>query len=201
MNAVAARRGAGGMMLPLRDVLGCAAAGLVLAGTLVAVVNAASAGSIPDSAQMSELRLAAAKAPVLLVHGDFGLRELRKPLLDSTGVRSATWEAAAHARPAIVSTADAPHAAPPPPITWNQISSLETQHQQKTKWTLLGGITGLALGALIYGTSDSTGETGEIPPGAAWLLAAPMAGVAAGFVVGSMTGKRTIYPQPSQENP
>jgi len=175
--------------------------GLAISAATAGMAVAASAGTIPDSAQMSELRLAAAKAPVLLVRGDFGLRELRKPLLDSTGVRSATWESAAHARPAIVTTADAPHAALPPPITWNEISSLETQHQQKTKWTLMGGITGLALGALIYGLSDDTAATGEIPEGAGWLFGLPPVGAMTGFVAGSLVGKRTIYPQPSQENP
>ena len=184
------------MIAPLALLLALAVAGMVT----VAVTAAVSAGTIPDSAQMSELRLAAAKAPVLLVHGDFGLRGLRKPLLDSTGVRSATWESAAHARPAIVSTPDAPHAASPPLITWNEISSLETQHQQKTKWTLMGGITGLALGALIYGTSNPTDETGESWGAAGWLVGAPFIGAVAGFITGSLTGKRTIYPQPRQEN-
>jgi len=178
-----------------------ATAGLALSGATAALAATATAGAIPDSAQMSELRRAAAKAPVLLVRGDFGLRELRKPLLDSTGVRSATWESAAHARPAIVSTADAPHAAPPPLMTWNEISSIETQHQQKTKWTLMGGITGLAVGMLIYGLSDDQPATGEIPEGAGWLFGLPPVCAMAGFIVGSMTGTRTIYPQPSQENP
>lgn len=179
-----------------------AMAGLAAAWTTAALAVAASAGAIPDSVQMSELRLAAAKAPVVLVRGDFGLRELRKPLLDSTGVRSANRESAAHARPAIVSTAHPPHAAPPPLIAWNEISSLETQHQQKTKWTLMGGITGLAVGMLIYGLSDDQSPaTGEIPEGAGWLFGLPVVGATAGFVTGSLAGTRTIYPQPSQENP
>jgi hypothetical protein len=167
----------------------------------IALAVAASAGAIPDSTQMSELRLAAAKAPVLLVRGDFGLRELRNPLLDSTGVRSASWEPAAHARPAIISTPDAPHTAMPAPIAWERISSLETQHQQKTKCTLMGGITGLALGMLMYGVSDNQAATGELSEADRWLLSMPPAGLAVGFVVGMMTGKRTIYPQPSQGNP
>jgi hypothetical protein len=178
-----------------------AMAGLAASGATAATAVSALAGAIPDSVQMSELRLAAAKAPVLLVRGDFGLRELRKPLLDSTGVRSANWESAAHARPAIVSTADAPHATPPPRITWNEISSIETQHQQKTKWTLMGGITGLAVGMLIFGLSDDTAETGELPPGAGWLFGLPVVCATTGFIVGSMTGTRTIYPQSPQENP
>ena len=173
-----------------------AAASLAISGVTAAMAVAASAGAIPDSVQMSELRLAAAKAPVLLVRGDFGLRELRKPLFDSTGVRSANCESAAHARPAIVSTADAPHAAVPPPITWNEISSLETQHQQKTKWTLMGGITGLAVGMLVYGLSVDHPATGEIPEGAGWLFGLPVVGATAGFVVGSFTGTRLVYPKP-----
>jgi hypothetical protein len=176
-----------------------ATAGLALSGATAALAATATAGTIPDSAQMSELRLAAAKAPVLLVRGDFGLRELRKPLLDSTGVRSATWESAAHARPAIVSTADAPHAAPPPLMTWNEISSIETQHQQKTKFALMGGITGLAVGLLIAGTGSETSES-EALGKAAWVIGGPMLGVIGGFVVGSFVGTKTVYSSPHQES-
>src|SRR5262249_60736977 len=125
---------------------------------------------------------------------DSGAQGVGRPLRASRGARSAHWESAAHARPAIVSTADAPHAAPPSPIAWHQISSLETQHQQKLKWSLLGGITGLALGALIYGLGDPNAETGEIPESTAWALGMPVLGVTAGFIAGSFAGKQTIYP-------
>jgi hypothetical protein len=178
-----------------------AVAGIATAWAAVVLTVAATAGPIPDSAQMSELRMAAAKAPLLLVHGDFGVRELRKPLLDSTGVRSEQWESAARARPAIIATPDAPHPVAMP-IAWTDISSLETQRQQKLKWTLIGGITGLALGALIYSRYDDTSNaTGELPEGAGWLMGLPPLGLAVGFVAGSMTGKRTIYPHPPQGNP
>jgi hypothetical protein len=177
-----------------------AVAGIATAWAAVVLTVAATAGPIPDSAQMSELRMAAAKAPLLLVHGDFGVRELRKPLLDSTGVRPTKWNSGPHATPEGKTVHVQGEYATGEPIAWSDISSLETQHQQKTKWALMGGITGLAVGALMFGLTDSTAETGSWE-GVGWVVGAPMVGVMAGFIVGSMTGKRTIYPQPLQGNP
>jgi len=184
-------------MLPVREVLTCAAAGLMMAGAMMVMASAGSAGPVPDSMQMSELRRTAAKAPVLLVRGDFGLVEVRKALLDSTGVRSTSWESAAHVRPAIV-TADAP----PPvrmPIPWSGIESIETQHQQKTKFALMGGITGLAAGLLIAGTSSDTSESDAIGK-AGWVIGGPMLGMIGGFVIGSFVGTKTVYSSPPQES-
>ena len=177
-----------------------AALGLAFGGTLVGGVSTAVGGAVPDSGQMATLRAAATKAPVLLVRGDFGLQEIRKPLLDSTGVRSATWESEAHTRPAVFSAPDATHAPATAPIAWSAISTIHTQHQRKLQGAIAGFVVGLAVGAAVYASTDS-GYSGEEYGSAGWVLGAPVLGTIAGFVIGSFTGTRLVYPKPFQETP
>ena len=174
--------------------------GLAVGWTLTGWVSTAAGGAIPDSSQMSTLRAAAAKAPVLLVRGDFGLQEIRKPLLDSTGVRSATWESQAHARPAVFTAPDPTHAPAAAPIAWSEISTIHTQHQRKLQGAIAGFVVGLAVSAVIYASTDP-GNSGEDYGSAAWVLGAPMLGVIGGFAIGSFTGTRLVYPKPIQETP
>jgi len=172
----------------------------LMLGTATTVAIARNAGAaVPDSAQMIQLRQAAAQAPVLIVRGDFGLREVRHPLIDSAGVHSASWESATHTRPALFTTSDAPRAAKTAPLAWHQISTLETQRPMKLKGTLMGGITGLALGMLLVGTNNTGTFSGDYR-NVAYLLGMPMTGAVAGFVIGSLSGTRTIYSAPSREN-
>jgi hypothetical protein len=172
----------------------------LMLGTAATVATALDAGgAIPDSTQMILLRRAAAQAPVLIVRGDFGLRELRHPLIDSTGVRSASWERTTHTRPALFATPDAPRSAVTGPLAWHQISTLETQRPMRLKGTLIGGITGLAAGMLMVGTTDTGTFTGDYR-NVGYLVGMPMTGAVAGFVIGSLSGFRTIYSAPSREN-
>jgi hypothetical protein len=144
---------------------------------------------------MSELRRAAAKAPVLLVRGDFGLREVHDALLDSTGVRSAKAESEWRQRPAVSTTSSDTSVAMPSLIAWNDIASLETQHPQKLKGALFGGVTGLAISMLIVGLNNETNTSEGFTRSESLALGMPFLGVTTGFIVGAFAGTRTIYPQ------
>jgi len=85
------------------------------------------------------------------------------------------------------------------PIHWSHIESIETQHPQKTKFALMGGITGLAVGLLIAGTGSDTSESDAIGK-AGWVIGGPMLGMIGGFVIGSFVGTKTVYSSPPQES-
>ena len=59
-----------------------------------------------------------------------------------------------------VHVAGAPRTASPPPVVQERDLEPETQHQQKTKWTLMGASPGSPLGRWSTDTSDPTDGTG-----------------------------------------
>jgi len=162
------------------------------------VPEAATAGSTPDPRQLVAMRDAVARAPVLLVRGDFGLRELRHAWLDSTGV-SARRDPAWRPRPALIASAVAPRPEAPPTIPWSEITSLETQRPKKLQGAVAGFVIGLAAGASLAGLHEET-YTGDYTR-VALILGTPAAGVVAGTLIGSLSGTKVIYRAPTQENP
>ena len=170
---------------------------LVLAGPTA--VRAGDAGVIPDSTQMKALREAVRRAPVVLVRGDFGLREFYHARLDSTGIRSAREESAWRPRPALIATADAPRPPVPPTIAWSEISTMETQRPKKLQGAIGGLVVGLAIGltlALNYEARYSEDFTGL-----GLLLGPPFVGLIGGTILGSLSGTKVIYRAPTRENP
>ena len=165
-----------------------------LALALVAPIAARSdgGGAIPDSARMAALRGAIARAPVLLVRGDFGLREFWHPVLDSAGVRPGRK---APPRPALFTAADAPRPAVAPPIPWREISTMQTQRPKKLQGAIVGGVLGLAVGFLILEGSQGDDDLRAL----GLIIGAPTTGVLLGTFLGSLSGTRTIYRAPTWE--
>jgi len=164
---------------------------LVLGAWLVGA-SAAAAGTAPEAATLERLRLDGARGVRVL--GEFGVKVVHHPLLDSTGVRSADWAAAAAARPALFATADAPHPAVPAPIPWSDIQEIKTNRQHKLRGAVIGGVVGLATALLVVGTDE-----GDEGGAAGALIGAPIVGALLGTFIGSLTGSKTIYR--AQENP
>jgi len=180
------------------------AAALVVAVALglptAIAARAEEGGAIPDPARMAALRDAVRRAPVLLVRGDFGLRELRDARLDSSGVRSAQQESAKRPRPALLATADAPSTALSPIIPWSEISSLETQRPKKLQGAVAGFVVGLTVGTTLALEHEDT-YSGEDYTGVALLAGSPVLGILLGTLVGSLSGTKVIYRAPIQETP
>lgn len=166
---------------------------LVIA-TLAAPI--AAAGAIPDADGMAELREAVARSPVLLVRGDFGLREFHGAWLDSSGIQRA---ARVRARPALFVSADAP----PPPVAkvipWSEITTMETQRPKKLQGAVGGFVVGLAVGVTLAMNHEA--KNSDDFTGVALLLAPPMVGLLGGTILGSLSGTKVIYRAPTQENP
>jgi hypothetical protein len=171
-----------------------AAAALALA---LVMADAATAGATPDPAQLTTMKDAVARAPVLLVRGDFGLRELRHARLDSTGV-SAPPEPARPARPALFATADVPRPVAPATIAWSEITSLETQRPRKLRGALAGLVVGLATGITLALTHEA--RHSDDYTGLALLTGPPTGGLLLGAFLGSLTGTHVIYRAPTQES-
>lgn len=147
-------------------------------------------GAIPDSSTMAGLRDLAGRSPVLRATGDRWTKELRHPLLDSSGVRSADWEAAARRRPALLVTPDAaPPATPLAPIPWSEIQRLETVHQRK----LAGAAAGAGLGLVVaLATTLGLGSGSEVAP-TGIISGSIVIGAILGTFAGSLRGAKTIY--------
>ena len=167
-----------------------------LATALVALIcDPAYAGpdpvpAVPDSATMAGLREAVARAPILVVTSHRGVHDLRRARMDSTGVWSASWEDAADARPALITTTDAARPAVKP-IAWGEIERLQTQHPHKLRGAVAGAVLGLAVSVLVLGSSG--GMTTDAEAGAAVVLGPMVLGALVGTFVGSAVGTKTIY--------
>lgn len=163
----------------------------------LAIPGAATAGATPDPAQIAAMREAIAGAPVLLVRGDFGVREFHRARVDSDGV-SAHPESRRTPRPGVFVTADAPPPAVPSAIPWSEITSLETQRPKKLQGAVGGLVIGLALGLTLALNYDSTEEDWTA---VGFLIGTPMLGAFAGTIIGSFSGTKVIYRAPTQEKP
>ncbi|MGH7729989.1 MAG: hypothetical protein ACRENJ_01925 [Candidatus Eiseniibacteriota bacterium] len=173
-------------------------AALALALSIPTAARAEERGAIPDQAQLAAMRDAVARAPVLLVRGDFGLRELHHAWLDSTGVRPAREESARGPRPALFATADAPRAAAPPTIAWSQISSLATQRPRKLRGAVAGFGIGLVVGVTLASLREDS-YTGDLT-NLGLVVGTPAGGLVIGTILGSLSGTKVIYRAPTQEN-
>lgn len=171
---------------------------LVAALALAAPIAASSepAGAIPDAASMMALRQAVARSPVLLVRGDFGLREFHGAWIDSGGIQRASQ---GRTRPALFVSRDAP---PPPAamvIPWSQISTLETQRPRKLQGAIGGLVVGLAIGLTLSMNYES--KYTEDWTGVGLLLGPPFVGLVGGTILGSLSGTKVIYRAPTREKP
>jgi len=160
------------------------------------VPESATAGSTPDPRQLVAMRDAVARAPVLLVRGDFGVREVRHAWLDSTGVGPSRPESARRPRPALFATADAPRPEPPPTIAWSEIESLETQKSKKLQGAMGGFVVGLTAGFTVALTYEPKNSEDMTPAGL--LVGLPMLGLISGTILGSLSGSKVIYRAPTQ---
>lgn len=164
--------------------------------TALVIPEAATAGSTPDPRQLVAMRAAVARAPVLLVRGDFGVREVLHAWLDSTGVRPSPPESARRPRPALIASADAPRPEPPPTIAWSEIESLETQKSKKLQGAMGGFVVGLTAGFTVALTYEPKNSEDMTPAGL--LVGLPMLGLISGTILGSLSGSKVIYRAPTQ---
>ena len=171
------------------------AAGLMVVSLAASVPAAADRGrAVPDAAALAAMREAAGRGGGVRVIGSFGQREIRHPVLDSTGVRSADWEAASAARPALFVTKDTPRPAAPAPIAWSEIEELKAGKQHTLRGAVVGATLGLAAALTAIGMSDGGDELG----GYGVFVTSVAMGAVIGTFVGSLSGSKTIYR--AQEN-
>jgi hypothetical protein len=169
---------------------------MCVAAELATAADAA-AGEVPDSAQLAELRAELKPPRVARLIGTFGTLEIRHPLLDSTGVRSADWDA--RTRAAIVVTGDTPPAKVRPTIPWSEISEMQSGQNRVMQGALIGLAAGLLIGSGLvldsFGTDDGKTAVQAIATGIGVAVATPFAGA----LIFSGRGWHTIYPRvPSQ---
>ena len=158
----------------------------------VAVAAAeAAVGSVPDSAQLVELRRVVATSRVLRVAADFGWEAIGDPILDSTGIRSASW----HQRPALITTVGTPPRTARPPIPWTRISTLQVGRSKTLQGAVGGTLIGLVLGAGLAMATIPSGYSDEADGYRAVALFGGTAvlGTIVGTYLGWKSGFRTIY--------
>ena len=176
--------------------IGIGAFAMCVAAALATAADAA-AGEIPDATQLAELRAELKPPRMARLIGTFGTLEIKHPLLDSTGVRSADWDA--RTRTAIVVTGDTPPAKVRPPIPWSEISEMQSGQNRVMQGALIGLAAGLLVGSGLvldsFGTGDGKTALQAIATGIGVAFAAPFAGA----LIFSGRGWRTIYRRaPSQ---
>jgi hypothetical protein len=151
--------------------------------------------AVPDSARLAGLRRAVAEAPVLRVVGESGRERIPDPILDSSGVRSATWVPVASRRPALFTTERTAPVAARPPIPWSRISALETGRPKALQGAVGGTVIGFVLGAGIALAVLPRGYVSESEGlrSIGIVSGATIAGTLVGTLIGSQRGFRPIY--------
>jgi hypothetical protein len=178
---------------------------LALCFSLAAAVPSGAAarvvGSAPDSSEVAALRDRLSSEPTILVIGTFGTREIRRPLVDATGVRSRAWEERAHRRPALVVIGQAARPVLPPPIAWSQISEVQVGGASAARGALIGTLIGalIGVGMTASGLFDLTSS--EFPLALVIVPSATLGGAAAGTMVSSAIGWKTVYRAPVDRAP
>ena len=151
--------------------------------------------SVPDAAQLAELRTQLSPPRMAKLIGAFGTLEIKHPLVDSTGVSSADW-ARPEGRPALILAAGTPPANVRPPIPWSEISEIQSGRSRVTRGALIGLAAGLLIGSSVvldsFGTDDGKTALQAIATGIGVAVAAPFVGAA----IFSGHGWRTIYRRP-----
>jgi len=142
---------------------------LAAAGT--APTGFADRGRTPSASELAALRQKLADQQLVRLMGpSISERDIERPLVDSSGVRSANWTPR---RSGLFVSADAPPAHAEAPVPWSQITEIQTGHTMTNRGMLIGAALGLfASGFVMTGItrSSSTGggarDPGRCPGGA-----------------------------------
>lgn len=154
---------------------------LAAAGT--APTGFADRGRTPSASELAALRQKLADQQLVRLMGpSISERDIERPLVDSSGVRSANWtprrSVRAHEQPAPPAHAEAP-------VPWSQITEIQTGHTMTNRGMLIGAALGLfASGFVMTGItrSSSSGEAGL-----ATLVVVPVA-LVTGALIGASIG-------------
>jgi len=118
---------------------------------LLAAAVGEAATPVPDPATLDALRADLTQAKIVRVTSASGTQMLRDVRLDSLGIASTRWGAGAGARPALFTSRDAMPPPAPRPISWSDISRIET------------GGTNVPIAALkMIGSRSTNGSEGAI---------------------------------------
>lgn len=175
----------------------------VLSSFIVAFASPVAAGPVPDTVQIAAMRQAIVDVPLVRVRGDFGTQSGHRPRLDSSGILFTEPLGGPH--DAMLTSIGNP--GPAEPIPWRQITSVETDRASAGKYTIVGGLFGLAVGYAVVLTTTNTLSLENQQHHALTVLGVSTAGgLGLGFLLGSLGEHRTIYPPPAggalvQRNP
>ena len=156
---------------------------LLIVDLLAAAVGEA-ATPVPDPATLDALRADLTQAKIVRVTSASGTQMLRDVRLDSLGIASARWGAGAGARPALFTPQDAMPPPAPRPISWSDISRIETGSTNVPIAALKGLVVGGLLGYAVWATIP-TGEDGGQGPAGVIIGVPALAGLALGAWLGS----------------
>jgi hypothetical protein len=164
----------------------------------LAAPEVAAALDAPDSAALAALRARASAEPMLRVVGTFGAQVIHRPILDSSGVRSADWDFVG--RPAVFVGENAPPRPAQAPIAWSRISEVEVGRTHAARGALIGVLAATMLGITLIMANPPKDESGL------WIIGLPGTAIAVGSVVGAAIGAshgtwRTVYPVPAETAP
>jgi hypothetical protein len=161
-------------------------------GSLAASVQADPVAT-PDSAHRSVLATDLARARAVRVTGAFGTRVLRDVRLDANGVAATGWGPGGRTRPALIVSRDVMPPERPEPITWSEISRIETGRTSARRLGIGGLVVGSVLGIVVWKTIP-LGYDGA-PGSAPVVIGVPaLTGLALGAFLGSQQYRwHTVY--------
>ena len=164
---------------------------VVLSACVVAFASPVAAGPVPDTVQMAVMRQAIVDVPLVRVRGDFGTRSGHRPRLDSSGILFTEPLGGPH--DAMLTGTSNP--GPAEPIPWHQVTSMETDRASAGKYTIVGGLLGLAVGyAVALATTNTLSLENQQHHALTILGVSTAGGLGLGFLLGSLGEHRTIYP-------
>ena len=177
-------------------------AGMRMAGVALilglAAPEVAAALEAPDSKELAALRERVSEQPMARVVGTFGAQVITRPILDSSGVRSAEWDFAG--RRAVFVGENAPPRPAQASIAWSRISEFQVGRTRALRGAVIGVLAASFLGVTLIMANPAKDESGL------WVLGVPGTAIALGSLVGGAIGAshgtwRTVYPVPAGTTP
>lgn len=148
--------------------------------------------SVPGPQAIAQLRLDLSRADLCRVTSRGSPQILRDLRIDSSGVSAEHWGSSG--RPALITSPDLLPPRTPPPISWSEISRIETGRPQTLKFALGGLLVGALVGAAVWQFIPTGYDGGQGDP-----LVVVGVPAAAGLVLGGLLGAHqyrweAVYP-------
>jgi hypothetical protein len=148
-------------------------------------------GAVPTPGVIDSLHALLAREQRVRLVCESGTREVDRPLIDSTGMRSGSWE---HPRRPSVFYIGAVKSEPAPTVPWSEIREIQVGGGHAGRGLVIGTLAGLTVGTLlaISFAVDAHGYA-DIAPAVASFTVCALAGPIIGTVIGGNRGWRSVY--------